>query len=299
MAREFRCKEGPPGDKLNFLGGKRTRRGQSAVGVAAAKADIESGGVLARETIARLGLPVLVQWCPHSKYALFFAEVTGSADMQVDVLSSGLAAVGVKRLEWVPLTDLCSSAFVRAELHEFAAKMVADLQSPGCDILGNLPKVLASMEPPPPPVAPGRTDAQKHDFDAVAAIKASAATARPEDREFHGGRQQGKWPQQSSDVARCIGAIPKNDLRKLQLRFHPDKLQVQLCREPSGEERSLAGIAMRLLNEAVQASSSVFNSVKELDEIIRRYVSGLAPQPAQTPVDKMAELLGQMRMHPA
>jgi hypothetical protein len=38
---------------------------------------------LARETIARLGLPVLVQWCPDSKYALFFAEVTGMADMQV------------------------------------------------------------------------------------------------------------------------------------------------------------------------------------------------------------------------
>ncbi|KAG1670378.1 hypothetical protein FOA52_000138 [Chlamydomonas sp. UWO 241] len=263
MAREFRT---PAGDLLNFLGGKWTRRAQSAVGVAAAKADVASGGKLARETVARLERSVLVQFCPHSN--------------------------GRQRLEWIPLTDLRNGAFVRAELLE-------DLQSPSSgDILANLPKLLASMEPPPPPVAPSRTDAQKHDFDVVAAIKASAAAARPENREFQGGRQ-GKWPQQLSDIARCVGAIPKIDLRKLRLRFHPDKLQVQLCREPSDEERTLAGIAMRLLNEAVQASSSVLNSVNELDGIIRRYLSGIASQPVHNPADKVAEFLSQMRMSPA
>jgi hypothetical protein len=79
----------------------------------------------------------------------------------VDVLTSGLAAVGVKRLEWVPLPDLRSRAFVRAELHLFAGKMVVNLGrslGSGGDILGNLPRFLASMEPfVPPPVAPGRT----------------------------------------------------------------------------------------------------------------------------------------------
>ena len=91
MAREYRAKGTSGGDLLNFLGGKRQAKSESAVSVAIRKINLETGGQLSPATLARMqsGFP-LVYWSAESKYVLYLWELKSSRDMEVDVSCMGV-----------------------------------------------------------------------------------------------------------------------------------------------------------------------------------------------------------------
>ena len=122
MAREYRHES----DLLNFLGGKRLRKSESAIEVALKKVNMESGRQLSRDALEGMKHAPLVHWSGRSasKYALFLYEVTSWRDCEVDVLAAGLRQEGVKRLEWVSCQELKSTSFIDLELHDFAKEMV-------------------------------------------------------------------------------------------------------------------------------------------------------------------------------
>jgi hypothetical protein len=68
MAREYRHES----DLLNFLGGKRLRKAESAIEVALKKVYMESGRQLSRNALEGMKHAPLVHWSGiSSKYALF------------------------------------------------------------------------------------------------------------------------------------------------------------------------------------------------------------------------------------
>ena len=112
MSREFRGND--KGDKLNFLGGKRLRKQETALEVALRKTKSETGNKLSWITCKKMEKPPLVFYSAPSKYVLFLVEVDNK-DKDIDIRCAGLrlAAVAPERLEWVTRSELYSSQFVR------------------------------------------------------------------------------------------------------------------------------------------------------------------------------------------
>ena len=128
LAREDRAGFGV---RLNFIGGKRLSRGETAAGTAIRKVEVETGGALDSATVRRMTPSersgfALVHWSAKSKYALFLYELTSPNDVDVDVRSAGRE--GAKRLEWVPRAKLYDPGFVEREVHRYAAEMLRGLQ---------------------------------------------------------------------------------------------------------------------------------------------------------------------------
>lgn len=120
---------------LDFLGGKRNLLSATPKTVAIDKFDKETGGVIARSTIADMrenGFP-LVLWAAKSKYCLFLYELTDPKDT---ALGSRKATAESKALEWVSRNELEDPKFVEAEFHHYAAEMISEIE--GCNVLDYL-----------------------------------------------------------------------------------------------------------------------------------------------------------------
>lgn len=274
MAREFRDRV----DNLNFLGGKRVRKAETAIEVALRKVNMESGGKLSREALEGMKRAPLVHWSgKSSKYALFLFEVTLWRDCEVDVLAAGLRGEGVKRLEWVSCQELQSASFIRHELHEFALEMVSALSDPACDVLGNIKELFEAAKSATEAVEMADKSQEKvsFDFDVIAALTSSASLAR-------GFCATGDttW----GTIADAVNSLHRNDIRKLTLKFHPDRLSGQLKRDPTELEKKASTKAMQVLNmiqdmvkdpskQPARSSSTgdVFKTISELKQLIKIY----------------------------
>jgi len=85
-------RNGPTRRLLGFPGGRRDRRDEQPIQVAARETDEETGRLLSPETTEQLKLtkdtPVI--WIPRSKYALFLHELTAPADQDIHLRFSAL-----------------------------------------------------------------------------------------------------------------------------------------------------------------------------------------------------------------
>ena len=275
MAREYR----DDGDLLNFLGGKRLRKAESAIEVALKKVNMESGRQLSRDALEGMKHAPLVHWSGRwaSKYALFLYEVTSWRDCEVDVLAAGLRDEGVKRLEWVSCKNLKEPSFIHRQLHSFATDMVQALSDPTCDVLANIEELFetAKTAGEASKVTDDTQEKVPFDFDVIAAITSSASLAR--NFSTTGNLNWG-------NIADAVQSLHNNDIRKLRLKYHPDRLGRQLGRDPTSLEKEASTKATQILNrildmvkepsEAPRRSSSsgdVFTTIKELNELIKKY----------------------------
>lgn len=281
MAREYRHGR----DLLNFLGGKRLKRDENAMGVALSKVAIESGWQLSRDAMNGMKHAPLVHWSGRSsKYVLFLFEVTSWRDCEVDVLAAGLKNDGVKRLEWVSCKDLKSRFFISDHLHDFATDMVQELSNPGCDVLSNIEELFDTAKAIENLTNKEKKESQQtvvFDFNVINAIAASAKLAR-------GFSPTGNltW----GDIADAVKSLHNNDIRKLRLKYHPDRLGRQLERDPTALEKEASTKATQILNRVLEmvkdpknatarscSSGDVFTTIKELNELIRKYESAGDP----------------------
>ena len=278
MAREYR----DGGDLLNFLGGKRLRKAESAIDVALKKVNMESGQQLSRSALEGMKRAPLVHWSGRSsKYALFLYEVTSWRDCEVDVLAAGLRHQGVKRLEWVCCKNLKSPSFIHHHLHDFATDMVEVLSDSTCDVLGNIEELFETAKTAGEACKVKKDETPENvlfDFDIIAAITSSANLAR-------GVSTTGQltW----GKIADAVQSLPANDIRKLRLKYHPDRLGRQLERDPTVLEKEASTKATQILNRVLDmvkepskapsrssSSGDVFTTIKELNELIKRYTGG-------------------------
>jgi hypothetical protein len=274
MAREYRDDD----DLLNFLGGKRLRKTESAIEVALEKVNMESGRQLSPDALEGMKHAPLVHWSGRSsKYALFLYEVTSWRDCEVDVLAAGLRDEGVKRLEWVSCENLKSPSFIRRQLHSFATEMVQALSDPTCDVLDNIEELFETAKTAGE-ASKGTDDTQEKvsfDFDVIAAITSSASLAR--NFSITGNLNWG-------NIADAVQSLHKNDINKLRLKYHPDRLGRQLGRDPTSLEEEASTKATQILNRILDmvkepskapgrssSSGDVFTTIKELNELIKKY----------------------------
>ena len=276
-------------DRLCFLGGKRLTRLETALEVAVRRARKETGMLLHNGSkLNERALP-LVYWEGQSKYVYFFIELTAELDLDIDWRCAGIE--GAHRLEWVGMSQLLDVTWVREEVHFYAAQSVLNLQNEGVlqrlmDIFDtavaatttrgvktDVPDITDSGAPP----------ATKFDFDVVSAIL-TAARLRDE---------QSRPP---SRVVEALRSLPKVDVRKLQLRFHPDKLEKQLAsRGATEEEKALSTAAFQLFNNIADADRKVPELVKEFEGEIMKYKAPLVKEdPSSDATAEIAELLKEI-----
>ena len=277
MAREYRHDS----DLLNFLGGKRLRKAEKAIEVALKKVNMESGQRLSRFALDGMQHAPLVHWSgTSSKYALFLYEVTMWRDCEVDVMAAGLKSEGVKRLEWVSCENLGLSSFLHHQLHDFARDMVECLSNPNCNVLSNIEELFetAKRAGEASNVKDDAEEKDLFDFDVIGAITSSANLARGFSPTGHL-----TW----GTISDAVQSLHKNDVRKLRLKFHPDRLGRQLGRDPTDLEKEASTKAAQILNRILDmvkepqqapgrssSSGDVFTTIKELNEIIKKYTGG-------------------------
>jgi hypothetical protein len=259
LAREYRPKSRDTGgDKLNFLGGKRIKKGTEALTCAVDKVHKETAGQLSPATMAHMrdGCP-LVCWSSDSKYALFLFELVGESDRGVHVRCAGLPEA--KRLEWVTRNELLDATWARREMHPYAMEMLRQLTS--CSIMRRLEDLFdLTAASPNTPVGSasasgyqalngGKTRAQvaKH-FDITSSIRICLEAARPDHVQLSSNPSY-------TQLRNAVRAIPKRDLNKLKLRYHPDRLPQILDRPPITEESALSTSVMQILNGLVDVAS--------------------------------------------
>jgi 8-oxo-dGTP pyrophosphatase MutT (NUDIX family) len=266
FAREYRAhgRDGGAGDKLNFLGGKRELKSATARDVAVRKLDAESGHLLHRPTLAGMhgaaGCPVVL-WSAKSKYALFEYELTDKADIDIDVRCVGYP--GAKRLEWVPRSALLDHAFVSAELHGFAAHMLADLiKSNVLDKLEQLLDCVARVRQPALPTAQPASSTTEAAFNVLEVLRKNATTARPDARPL-------PHAPSAADIYAAVAQLHKADKCKMLLRFHPDRLQSVLSRSPTAAETEMANAALTAVNLMFESNNeqNLLAALKQLDQL--------------------------------
>ena len=119
------------------------------------------------------------------------------------------------------------------------------------------------------------TPAPKFDFDVASAILTAA--------QFRDGQTR-----PLAHVVEALISLPKGDMRKLQLRFHPDKLGKQLApREATEEEKAISTAAYQLFNNIAARDRRVPEQVKDLEAKITTYK---APPVKATSSDATAEI---------
>eukprot|EP00966_Prymnesium_polylepis_P197566 4578404-Prymnesium_polylepis.2 len=275
-------------DKLCFLGGKRLLRSETALNVAVRRARKETGMLLQDGSkLKECALP-LVYWEGENKYVYFFIEITADLDIDIDWRCAGIE--GAHRLEWVGMTQLLDVSWVREEIHFYAARSVLGLKREG--VLQRLMDIFdtaaAAATAPDVPDAPEDTCGSDtlptilFDFDVVSAILTAA--------RFRDGQTQ-----PPAHVVEALHSLPKGDVRKLQLRFHPDKLGKQLApREATDEETALSTVAFQLFNNIADRDRKVPEQVKELEAKIAKYKTPPAAKggtPSADATAGIAELL--------
>ena len=299
LAREWR---GDKGDRLNFLGGKRRVKATTATEVAVAKLYAETGGQLLPATMRAVrdhGFH-MVHWGARSKYVLFLHELCAEGDMELDVRCAGVT--GAKRLEWVPRAQLRNATFVRAELHEFAAEMLRDVQD--CRVLDQLEALFdcagraagadsgadAAAESVPVVATHAAT------FDVLEALRACAVAARPDDVPLP---VRPDW----RHLLDLTTQLHKTDIKKLRLRFHPDSLQRMLGRAPTEKEGTMATNAMQVLNllfaETADAASSSGTGMAMLAELDGLRCPAAQSAHASNDDDDLAAMLARVRVSPS
>ena len=302
MAREYR----DGGDLLNFLGGKRLRKTESAIEVALKKVNMESGRKLSRDALEGMKHAPLVHWSgrEYSKYALFLYEVTSWRDCEIDVLAAGLRDEGVKRLEWVSCKNLKTPSFINYQLHDFAIDMVKTLSDITCDVLGNIEELFETAKAvvERSKIQDDTEEKVLFDFDIIAGIMSSAKLAR-------GFSTTGNltW----GNIADAVKSLHNNDMRKLRLKYHPDRLGRQLGRDPTDLEKEASKKATQILNRILEmikdppntapsrndsSSSDVFKTIEELNKLIKKYTGGDADDCDDQIAAAMTAKLSEIRL---
>ena len=278
-------------DKLCFLGGKRLMSSETALDVAVRRARKETGMLLHDGSKLRERALPLVYWDGQNKYVYFFIEITAELDIDIDWRCAGID--GAHRLEWVGMSQLLSEPWVRDEIHFYAASSVLGLKREGVlqrlmDIFDAAnaiaetatKEIVDNVEISDSDTSP----AVKFDFDVVSAILTAA--------QLRDG--QARPP---AHVVEALHSLPKSDVRKLQLRFHPDKLGKQLApREASAEEKTLSTAAFQLFNNITDRDPKVSGQAQDLADKIAKYKS---PPVTSSSTDgdattEIAELLKQI-----
>jgi len=295
LAREYRShNRDRGGDKLNFLGGKRLKKETDALTCAVEKVCAETGTQLAPATVARMrdgSSCSLMCWSSKSKYVLFFFELVSEDDCEIDVRCAGIESAGVKRLEWIKRGQLMTASWIREEMHSFAGEMLEEVIS--CNALAHLEDLFdtAHEVPAPPSYASARGGMTTQDFflhyDIVAAIRATLTVARPDSIAL------GNSPH-VRELRTAIALIPQRDLRKIQLRIHPDRLVRTLHRTPDVLEEEAAKIAMQTLNalkdDTGGSEKDVVGNLKKWNEL-KKQADG-----ASSSSDKVEALLSKLSM---
>lgn len=150
---------------------------------------------------------------------------------------------------------------MQTEIHDYAASSVFGLRQAGV-----LQRLMDLFDAAAAVSETGRGDDRipamagmsKFDFDIVSAILTAA-------KAMDGGTRD------PSCVDQALHALPKTDVRKLKLRFHPDKLLVQLSRTATEEEAALSTAAFQLFNHIVDKAPRLQEQVKELGAKITTY----------------------------
>lgn len=302
LAREYRPKSRDTGgDKLNFLGGKRLKKETEALTCAVDKVHQETSGQLSPATIAHMrdGCP-LVCWSSESKYALFLFELVGESDRGVDVRCTGLS--GAKRLEWLTRKELLDSAWTRRELHPYALEMLQQLTS--CSIMRRLEDLfdVAAASPNSPAVASasdealnsGKTPAQvAQHFDITSSIRTCLEAALPDHV------LQLSLKPSYTQLVNAVQAIPKRDMNKLRLRYHPDHLTRILDRPPLKEESELSTSVMQILNGLVDVASGSEKAVMDgLEKVKLQCSQLLSPTIKENNNKDLEDLLSRLSLSP-
>jgi len=308
LTREYRPKsyDNMGGDKLNFLGGKRHKQESDPLTCAADKVYDETGGQLSPATIAHMREECpLVCWSSKSKYVLFVFELVGEDDREVDIRCAGVT--GAKRLEWATRRELLSSTWRRKEMHGFALEIMEQLTS--CQIMSHLEQLFDVASAPLEPTLKsqdqqpqeGLTPAEvsKH-FDIVGAIRTTLESARPSERSPLGTSSCPPY----EELRAAVRIIPKRDMKKLQLRFHPDELVRVLRRAPSDEEERMSTSAIQVLNGLVgddgDSKMDIMDSLGKLNNqrgLLLATKSGGSPG-KQDNLKEVEDLLSRLSVRP-
>ena len=289
LARELKaCDRRAAQDRLNFLGGKRLMASQGALDVAVQRSMKETGKLLHDDFVKlrEQALP-LVYWDANNKYVYFFIELTCEDDLDIDWRCAGVD--GAHRLEWVGITQLLDETWVRSEIHAYAGKSVLGLRDEG--VLHHLMEIFDAAAPPERELEPkespgmGGDAGVKADFDVVSAILKAASKLR-DDIMLPPTR-----------VREALRILPKTDLRKLQLRFHPDKLTRQLgARAATEEEMSLSTAAFQLFASITDDVHTLKDQIKEHELKLAMYATEYTGKTSHNPVAEVATLLENIKM---
>ena len=298
LAREYRAPNRDcGGDCLNFLGGKRLKKSITALDCAVDKVQKETGGQLSPATIVHMreACP-LVCWSSDSKYVLFVFELVGNNDHDVDIRCAGLSAVGVKRLEWATRKEITNPSWVRMQTHSFASEILQQLLH--CNIMNHLEALFdisVEVRPPCDPIesegiSPEELDSQ---FDLVGALQSALALARP------GMVPSGPNPS-FAELRSTVNHIPRSDMNKLKLRFHPDHISRVLRRVPTKLEADMSTIVMQALNGLCDTENVLGNDVmvniEKLDTLRRGALRCHGEREVLSDAEKVEELLSRLSM---
>jgi hypothetical protein len=296
LAREFRAGgPGRTGDKLNFLGGKRRKKETRPLDCAVDKVYDETAGQLSAATMAHMreGCP-LVCWNNESKYVFFLFELVGEDDCEVDIRCAGVP--GAKRLEWVTQEQLLDSTWTQSQMHPFAKDMLLQLTS--CRIMSHLEDLFDVATAPLPEQATtcqqGKSPKEVADhFDISDAISSNLQSAVPHHPLLSS-------PPSYTELRSAVRIIPKQDTKKLRLRFHPDRLVRVIGHPPSGDEARMSTIAMQILNALVEKTSGAEKDVVDNLQILgemRHRLSGCSAE--NNNMAQVRDLLSQLSMSAA
>jgi len=114
--------------KLSFPGGKRDSDAETPIKVAARETNEETGYTLARAVELENTAGRMVVWMPVGRFALFFHEVSDTADLTLDQRFVRQAdEPEIVKLEWVRVSDLAVSH--THHFHKFTRILIHQLQS--------------------------------------------------------------------------------------------------------------------------------------------------------------------------
>ena len=302
LAREYRVpSRDRGGDCLNFLGGKRLRKGTTPLDCAVDKVQKETGGQLSPATMVHMRKDCpLVCWSSYSKNVLFVFEMVGSNDYDVDVRCAGLSVPGVQRLEWVTRKEITNPSWVGEQMHLFASEILQQLLN--CNIMNHLEVLfdvgVKTSSPCDPILGEGilPEELDLH-FDLVDAIRSSVVLARPD-----------RVPCPNplfSDLKSMVADIPSSDKKKLKRRFHPDRISQVLGRVPTSVETHMSTIVMQALNglcdvegDAEGSSRDIMANIEKLNKLCGEALLRHVGKEVLSDEEKLEEILSRLSMEP-
>lgn len=303
LAREWReaSTDSEGGDKLNFLGGKRWKKDITPLTCAIDRFLIETGGRLSSDTIEELqqGCP-LACWSKHSKYVLFFFEL--SHDVELGVNSTGQSRWSaldqdedVKRVEWVKRSCIINEAWSLENMHNFALKTVHELLE--CNVMQHLESISDVASKSQNQDLTNKDDddiivKMRKIYDPIQLLRAAGKIAAP---DLDSVPENPKLHQ----LKNLVTHIPSHKMENIRLKLNPDRLSKIIKREPSEKELRIPVRATELLNMII-AGKTKESEFKKAVEMLRSDLDKLSSKDkersddASEPPDDVEQLLKQL-----